>query len=276
VSRRPTHPTGFVLPLVLLLAMVVATVAALGLAQLSSQINTVARQVNTTQTHHAARGLADAVRPWLMQQTVTDIWDRLEADGHAMDLELSDGSTVRVTIADGQTALLGDLGSLQSSQDINQAGRALNELNRLVSEDRFRRLTRPVGPIAVSAVGAPEPVLRAAILAGVGDLDQADAVVAELLRLRSERSRLSRADIAGAINQLGADATTRAAVQRAVVAQPELWWVRAEVRRGSRTLGEFAGYFQARSQGRGATPGRFLAWAEVTETGPAAPPATTD
>ena len=270
----PVRPRrAFVLPIVVLLTIVVAAITAVGLSRLSNQTNTVARQLNAYQMHHAARGVADAVRPWLVQQTAADIWDRLGEAGHAMDLELSDGSVVRVSIHDGQTALLADLDALSSSADINQAGRALRELNRLVTEADFRRYTRPVGPIAVSAVGAPEPVLRAAVLAEIGDLDRADAVVRELQRLRRERSRIGRADLASAINQIGGDAEERAAVQRAITTDPSLWWVRAEIRRDGRTIETFGGYFQARSASRfNSSPGRFLAWTALTDAGPAAPP----
>lgn len=220
---------GYALVIVVLLTLVVGLMLSVAMQREGAQSLTVARQARAYREHHAVKGIQEAIRAWVRTIDARSIDESLGEDGHALDVTLGDGTVMSVYVHDGQGTALGDLTAVPSGQ-VDAAGRTLRYLAELVSEDEFKRLTRPGGPAAVSVNTAPEQVLRAVLLASMPE-QAAEDVLRELLNQRASGEKIDRSMINEAARTGGAgnDGTNTALSLLSV--EPELWYVRVIARK---------------------------------------------
>jgi hypothetical protein len=154
----PTHPSppeqagrrAFVMPMVILALVVVSLGVGVSLTRFAAETKVVERQVRAYHEHHAGMGLQEAIGAWMKQQNGRDISDAIDPlTGHAMDIELADGSVVSVFLKDGQGTALADLSAIPADQ-VEEAGIILKNLAASVKAEDFVRYTRSVGPSGVS------------------------------------------------------------------------------------------------------------------------------
>ena len=268
---RVAQPSGgrsrraYVLVLVVMLVLVVGVFAAVGAQRMASQSYSVRRQLDRYQAHHAARGLQDAIETWMQGQRGNDIFEALDDDGFAFELRLQGGSSVRVYLRLGQSTALGDL-TLVDDDVLSDAARVLSELNAIVGEADFRRLTRPGGPVAIDLLGAEDPVLRAVARAVTGDVNQAETLFGELSALRDNDEEPSASDLNDAAAATGLDEDRTEALTKLVTTAPELWEVTVVQRASSGEItARYAG-LTLLSSGRTSTgSGRFITWGPVAD-----------
>lgn len=296
-SRSRPSRRGFVLPFVLLLALVVAMFALVMTNRESVQRRSTARVLNDYVAEHLGKGVREVVGGWIKSLSGQPIEKLTEGDGHALDLTLPDGTTIAIYLSDGQGSLRESLGGLETS-DAEWLQIMLDELEVSAEAQDWRSLlaagaadgvtgkpleplTRQAGPIQVSLQTAPPPVLFA-ILRAITGKDKVDAFVEEIERSR-EDGEVSEADLGTASASINLSAEERAALNDFITTKPELWRLRAEVRptdasfRAGARARAFAGLFTVPREGGGGVNagagkamvssispmGPFLEWNEV-------------
>ncbi|MCX5688663.1 MAG: hypothetical protein NTV94_02525, partial [Planctomycetota bacterium] len=91
------HRRGMALPVVLLLVLVSGIVISVMMERHVVQALTVQRELQQYAFHHTSKGVQEAIEAWLRQTNATrNMAEAIEADGHAFDLTLDGGSSVRV------------------------------------------------------------------------------------------------------------------------------------------------------------------------------------
>lgn len=295
-TRRGRH--GFVLPFVLLLALVVAMFALVMTNRESVQRRSTARTLNDYVAEHLGKGVREVVGGWIKSLSGQPIEKLTEGDGHALDLTLPDGTTIAIYLSDGQGSLRESLGGLETS-DAEWLQIMLDELEVSAEAQDWRSLqaagaadgatgkpleplTRQAGPIQVSLQTVPPPVLLS-ILRAITGKDKVDAFVEEIERSR-EDGEVSEADLGTASASINLSAEERATLNDFITTKPELWRLRAEVRPTDASLRSgarpraFAGLFTVPREGGGggvnagtgkamvssiSPMGPFLEWNEV-------------
>lgn len=273
---KPLTRDGFVMPLVLLALVVVGLGVGVSMSRFAAETRVVERQLRAYHEHHAGMGLQEAIGAWLKQQTGRAIVDVIDpVTGHAMDIELSDGSVVSVYLRDGQGTALADLSALPSAQ-VEEAGVILKNLASSLRADEYLRLTRSVGPSAVSVNSASETVLRAVSRAVAGD--RGDDLANEIIRTRARSGTVTRQDITTAIGSLNLSNEQRVQALRLFATDVELWAIIVELKGGrgldrGKLLSRYGGLARLRvgSTGRrGANAasnasdlGSFLTWKDL-------------
>lgn len=261
------------MPMVLLATVVVGMGIGIAMTRFAAQTKVIARQSRAYNEHHAGRGLQEAIGAWLRQQNGRNIADAIDPDsGHAMDIELRDGSVVSVYLRDGQGTALADLSAVAPTQ-INEAGLVIKNLSEQVSAREYLQLTRAVGPSAISVNTASEPVIRA-VAEAVGGTD-GESFADELLRIRARGLEITRQDITSSIGAAGLSNEQRTAALRMLSTDISLWAVIVELRGGTGTQGgrlvsRYGGLARLRvgtarqSSGNPTELGSFLTWRELS------------
>ena len=101
-------PRGFAMPVVIVLAMVVAIMAALMLERQAAQRLAVQRQLNQYRDHHFQRGVREVVGAWTDTLGGQPIEKMVDIDGHALDIAMADSGWLSVYLYDGQGSTLSD------------------------------------------------------------------------------------------------------------------------------------------------------------------------
>jgi type II secretory pathway component PulK len=278
VTDRATIPSprGFVMPLVLLALVVVGLGVGVSMSRFAAETRVVERQLRAYHEHHAGMGLQEAIGAWLKQQTGRAIADLLDpVTGHAMDIELADGSVVSVYLRDGQGTALADLSALPSTQ-VDEAGVILRNLATSMRAEEYLRLTRSVGPSSISVNSATEPVLRAVAIAISGD--RGEDLANEIIRTRARSGTVTRQDITTAVGAAGLTNEQRVQALRLFATDVELWAIIVELKGGrgldrGKLLSRYGGLARLRvgaTGRRGATSasnaselGSFLTWRDL-------------
>lgn len=256
---------GFAMPMVILLSIVVGLGVGVAVSRQVVQSRTVARQVRGYQEHHAAQGLQEAIGAFVQRIDAREIDDSTGENGHAMDLELQGGDVAMVYFEEAQGTMLSALGGL--GEDSLQANAlALERLLELTSTERYREITRRVGPWQISPRTAPAEVLRAIIDSVVDDTGISESVTTQVLT-RRESEHLTWSEVSDMLQDAGVEDPDRRQLQRIFTFDPELWFVRVDVKpRGTKRLSARYGgltYIPSGSRrnraGANAT-GVFLTW----------------
>jgi len=221
MSRR----RAMALPVVLLLVLVSGIVIAVMLERHVVQALTVQRELQQYSFHHTSKGVQEAIEAWLRQSNATrNMAEAIEADGHAFDLKLENGSTVRVSLFDAQEGVLIELAGL-NAQSRELARLIIEELQTRASTTAARYIRRE-GPLQISANSAPEDVLYAAVNAATGGEDS-ENLVAEILHAR-ESEPLNPQTLNDVFTQANVSPENRPRLHQVITAQPTLWRVVAE------------------------------------------------
>lgn len=262
-SRRGAAP-GFALPLVLLVAVVVAVIGAVMLERQAAHHRAGQRQYESYRQQHAARGLREVIAQWIsLAGRGRAVSGMLDDAGRAFQLTLGDGAVVLVSMFDAQGSVR------QASADLPAEDAARMEaIAQRLGTPAPPGLLRPRGPVRISAASAGAAVLRAAAGSIAGD-DIGERFAQEILAARSQ-APLSGREIAAAASRAGADATQRAAIDELFTAAPTLWHVLLEVRGtgvgATGTSQRFAALMLILDAEQGsmyASPVRFLEWREL-------------
>lgn len=268
------HRRAFVMPMVLLALVVVGLGVGVSMSRFAAETKVYARQARAYHEHHAGMGLQEAIGAWLKQQTGRAIPDIIDpVTGHAMDIELADGSVVSVYLRDGQGTALSDLSALPPNQ-VEEAGVILRNLATDLTTAEFNRLTRSVGPSGVSINSASDAVIKAVARAIAGD--QGEDFANELVRIRARAGKVTRQDITTAVTNTDLSNEQRVMALRLFATDVELWAIIVELKGGrgvdrGRTLSRYGGLARLRigSTGRRGASGNptelgsFLTWKDL-------------
>ncbi|MFK7882899.1 MAG: hypothetical protein AB8F26_01795 [Phycisphaerales bacterium] len=272
IHRADHTRSAFVMPMVMLALVVVGLGIGVAMSRFAAQTKVIARQTRAYHEHHAGQGLQEAIGAWLRQQNGRNIADAIDPDsGHAMDIELIDGSIVSVFLRDGQGTALADLSALPPNQ-VEEAGVVLKNLSEAVNTSEYFQLTRSVGPSAISVNSASEIVIEAAAIAIAGS--DGETLASEIARLRARGREITRQDITTAINAVGLSSEQRVATLRLFATDISLWAVIVELRGGvgaerGRLISRYGGLARLRlgsTRGGSSNPmelGSFLTWREL-------------
>lgn len=227
--RLPRSSRAFALPLVVVLAMVATMGIAVMLERQGQQTKSTIRHMKWTQDRHLERGVREVVGAWLTGAS-RRLGDISQSGGHALDLTMPDGRTFRIDIEDAQGSALAVFDGV-SEQELPFAQSAYESiLMRAPDAQTLGAWTREVGPAAISAMTAPEEVLAAAATAYIGDAE-ASAMARDIVL-----DRETAADGMGGTQWLRrifseyvTEMDDRRALQRLLVAEPDLWRLRITV-----------------------------------------------
>ncbi|UYV13560.1 MAG: hypothetical protein NCW75_04575 [Phycisphaera sp.] len=277
MARAPQHHAhrarAFALPLVVLLSMVATMAIAVMLERQGQQTRATVRQMRWTQDRHLERGVREIAGSWLTgaSRRLNEI---AKEGGHALDLNMEDGRTIRLDIEDAQGSVLSVFDGV-SENELPFAQGAYDTIQlRAGDQETLDRWTRTVGPAAISAVTAPEEVLAAAASPMIGD-GQASAMARDIVLARE-----GAADSVGTqwLRQVIAEYMTemedRRIMQRLLVAEPDLWRLRITVLDGRGRVGSMyeavvhvdGREIRQRADSGAFTPlGPFLLWRRLDE-----------
>lgn len=216
---------GFALPLVVVMAVVLAVVVVGIMERQGGAVRLQQRDLDLYQDHHVSRGLQEAVQAWLRTLGQRGVASGLEADGRAFDVEVDGAVAASVRFEEAQSTVLADFAGLPP-EDAILAATVVNEL-RQRAPDIAPRLIRREGPLAVSVKSAREVVLRSVIAAcGVGE-DDADRLMDRLVRER-ETAEFDQIKLGEIIAGTELTSEVKVRLGRMLSADPVLWWVVAE------------------------------------------------
>lgn len=274
VHRRPNRHTNraFALPLVVILSMVATMAIAIMLERQGQQTRATIRQMRWTQDRHLERGVREVAGAWLVgaSRRLNEI---AKGGGHALDLTADGGRTIRIDIEDAQGSILADFDGV-SEAELPFAQSAYESILGRASDEALERFTRPVGPVAISAMTAPEEVMGAALAPMIGD-GQASAMARDIVLAR-EDADTSRGTqwLRRIIADYAPEMEDRRTMQRLLVGEPNLWRLRISVQDGRGRLGSMyealvevdGREVRQRADSGAFTPlGPFLLWRRLDE-----------
>ncbi len=283
MTRRTTASrSGFVLPVVILLVVMVGAVSAIMLERHVARSKTVQRQINAYQEHHGVRSLQTVIEAWRKTPTAQprDLADMLEDDGLALSVEPGDGTKISIYLFPGQGTMLSRIGGLRQ-QDQEAAERAIRVLaSRVDSREELDLYLRDAGPLGVD-VRMADPVLIESIVGGVlGDGPEANAYARRLVEARMSGETIGLQVLSNAATESGIDTDQRALINRFFTVSPEVWRFRIDVRgtgvaAGVGLVSQYGGLirFGATSAAAGSTfeePTPFLSWERLNPADPRA------
>lgn len=273
-ARHPdTRRRAFALPLVVILSMVATMAIAVMLERQGHQTRSTIRQLRWTQDRHLERGVREVAGAWLTGAT-RRLNDIAKNGGHALDLTMDDGRVIRLDIEDAQGSVLSVLDGVPENEMPFAEGAYESILQ--VSDDpaTLERLTRTVGPAAISAVKAPEVVLVAAAAPMIGD-GQAAAMARDIVLARDAAEGTTGTQwLRQVIAEYFTEMEDRRTMQRLLVAEPNLWRLRITVLDGRGRVGSMyeavvhvdGREIRQRADSGAFTPlGPFLLWRRLDE-----------
>lgn len=217
----PHARRGFALPLAVLFSVVAATMVAVMLARQGTQRLAVARQIDSYGSHHLARGMSEVIQAWSTSVGMSRVAEMIADDGRAFTLR-SGASALDVSLFDDQGTALGETAGLsKGSREL--ADQVLLRVAQAYGSEAKMHL-RSIGPVAVSVNTAPEGVLAAAIDA-VLEGEGTDALVREILRVRSRAGTVTREDLLAAFDTANIAADKRGALDGVITTTPIVWRV---------------------------------------------------
>lgn len=219
------HRRGMALPVVLMLVLVAGIVISMMMERHVVQALTVQRELQQYAFHHTSKGVQEAIEAWLRQTNATrNMAEAIEADGHAFDLTLDGGSSVRVSLFDAQDGILIELAGL-NAQSRDMARLMIEELQTRAGATAARYVRRE-GPVQISVNSAPEDVLYAAVNAATNGEDS-ENLVSEILHARDSEP-LTPSTLNDLFTQANVSPENRPRLHMVLTAQPTLWRVVAE------------------------------------------------
>lgn len=268
-SHRRPRP-AFALPVVLLLTLVAGIIAATMLTREATHRLGTQRQLDSYRDHHISRGVREVIGQWAISLSGQPVEKMIAPDGHLLDIEPADGGLVRVSMADGQGAVLSDLGKI-SGEDRADGERILAALNEITRGKPDPSWLRPVGPVKISAATAPEEVIEAVARVLVPTTGAATSLTRAIMSARRD-GPMTESDLATAVGRAGLASDQLSRFNRLVTAKPELWLVTVDVHEPGRSgrpqeqpRSRYAGRISFSQAGLGALAGAeslgsFLSW----------------
>jgi hypothetical protein len=210
--------------MVIILVLVGTMYIAFMIERQAAQSLTVQRQLKLYSFDHVSRGIGEAVDAWIKSNGTESVKEALAENGHAFDLEVEGGQTVRVSLFEAQGAVLAEFAGL-SGPSLDAAREVLEKLVEL-ERNEAPRFTRREGPVAVSLNSAPREVLTA-VAESVLDALDADTFVSEVIRARADGD-ISTEAFGEVLNRSDVPQEARAELTALFTTQPVLWRIIAE------------------------------------------------
>lgn len=219
-------------------ALILATLAVAGITvmlgvmlerQLTQRL-AAGRQVEAYQRHHSAKGYQELIDSWIRSLSGRSLASMITDGQRVLKLDLGDGIRAEVFFQDAQGCVLASPSGL-TGRDFERVIAMRSALPTGTRDPALPPLTRDVGPVAVSMRSAPGEVLEAAFVSVAG-LDGAREFAQRLLAIRAEQP-IQQADVAKVALALGIEPEPRGRLNEVLVAEPALWYVTVEMRRGS-------------------------------------------
>lgn len=225
IARRSR---AFALPLVVILSMVATMAIAVMLERQGHQTRSTIRQMRWTQDRHLERGVREIAGAWLTgaSRRLNDI---AKEGGHALDLTMGGGRTIRLDVEDAQGSVLSVFDGVSEAELPFAQGAYDSVLMRAGDQQTLDRWTRTVGPVAISAVTAPEEVIAAAVAPMIGD-GQASALARDVVLAREDADGERGTQwLRRVIADYATEMEDRRTMQRLLVGEADLWRLRISV-----------------------------------------------
>lgn len=216
---------GYVLPMVILLSLVAALFTGVMIERVSAQRGSVRRMLERYQQVHNERGMRELIDRWIETLPSGPTEQFLEENGHALDVELQDGSFLSVYLYDAQGRARRD-GSRLKEQEAERADGIAFALRN--TGEVPERMWRDVGPAAVDVRRAEERVIEA-VVTYVMDGEAPASLVSEIVR-KARDERFDNAAIGISAVNAGATSEQRALLIELLTVEPALWRVVVEQR----------------------------------------------
>lgn len=211
---------AFALPMVLMLMLAGTLGIVVILDRQVAHTLAVQRQLDDYRIHHAVRGLEESLSAWLNTLGSLSVTDLVAADPHLLDLPLAGGTTISISMRDGQGTVLADFSGLKGDEP-QTAQELYDRLLEIVGEVGMPEMTRTKGPVTLSVNGAPDEVIEAACVYITGG-DKADRLAKELLGSRA-REPLTSAKMATIAGEFGLSPEERAKLNQVLTDKPVIW-----------------------------------------------------
>lgn len=224
---------AFVMPIVMLLAIIIGVIASVVLSRAAQRSAVVRDQLDAYSASHRDRGVKELVGAWLMYSASQDLLEMTgggSAGGDAFSVRIGRDATLDVRLEPAQTtARINPIG-LNTSD-----GRAARAVERILRERYgsagLESRTREVGPVAIDAARADDDVLRAFVEAALVDIQPIDSETAGRLvsRLRQleDEDGIDASAVRTASDAVGLEANARDRLAMLLGVRPSLWRVTA-------------------------------------------------
>ncbi len=277
-QREVAAARGFAMPIVIVLALVVAIMATVMLERQGTQRLSVQRQLNLYRDHHFQRGIREVAGAWTDTLGGQPIEKMIDTDGHALDIELADGGNLSIYLFDAQGSTRSDPRGL-NEEEKTDAGGVYEQLMVMSGGKPDPMWFRTVGSVKVCAASAPYEVLEAIANYASGGSRAGKRFADELVEAR-QAQELTQANIQTACSAAGLDAEAVQTINRLIVVKPELWAMVVDVYQAGRAsngpvaryMGRFVPPGAQTSGGNGTSLqslGKFLTWEELPLEGTA-------
>lgn len=245
-----TRP-AFVLPMVILTALVASLVVGVAMERHATQELLARRQVEEYRRHHDMLGAQAIIRFWLSRKNNPELSELAQQKRPAHRFSLPGGLRITMWIEDGQGLVKADLTDIFPQEKRDWFGQLLS---RVPSErgDLIRR----VGPPEVSVNSAPREVLAA--------LRADDRSLADLIVSERERARLTQASMTQLLERNGFTATEIGEVARLITYDTTLWRLRVEAEEDDRSIRTFTALVETRAGAMGVNMPAMHEWREET------------
>ena len=261
---------GYALVLAALAAAGVTTMLGVMLERQLTQRLGISRQIEAYQRHHAAKGYQELIDSWIRSLSGRSLASMIVDGQRVLTLDLGEGLRAEISFTDAQGAVLGSPAGL-TGRDFERVQAMRAALPTGARDPSLPALTRSVGPVPVSMRSAPAEVLEAAY-ASIGGRDGAREFAQRILSIRAGGT-VQQSDVAKIAITLQVTPEIRARLNEVLVAEPALWFVTVELKRGSSgtVVGREGGHIVVapRRPGRGGAGGiwekssAFLTWQKL-------------
>ncbi|HYC99675.1 MAG TPA: hypothetical protein VEB22_00480, partial [Phycisphaerales bacterium] len=217
-SRR-----AFVLPLVMILALVAGVAMVILFTRRGTALTFANRQSDNYVAHHFQSGLRDTVT--VVLQVSRRARDSKLAGGMlAFDMALEDGLILKVRMLDAEGSVVASADPKDSIRLNVLRAAALRLLEQGLTDERYIRAS---GPARVSLHGAPRPVL-AALAEAVDPSCDADAFATAVVEAR-EQADITAQQFRSILGEARVKSENTELFEAMISLEPQLWWVQATV-----------------------------------------------
>ncbi|MGD9691329.1 MAG: hypothetical protein AB7G17_00640 [Phycisphaerales bacterium] len=246
MSRR-----AFVLPMVILTALVASLVVGVAMQRHAAQELLARRQVEEYRRHHDMLGAQAIIRFWLSRKQNPELAELARQKTPVHKFSLPGGLRITVWLEDGQGLVKADLTEVFPQEKREWFGAVLARMPQGRGD-----LVRRVGPVEISLNAAPREVLAA--------LRADDASFAELVIGARDRERLTQASMTQLLERSGFTATEIGDVARLVTYDTTLWRLRVEAEEVDRSIRTFTALVETRAGAMGVNMPSLHEWREET------------
>ncbi|MEM8757290.1 MAG: hypothetical protein AAGF47_05865 [Planctomycetota bacterium] len=209
---------GFVMPVVVLLALVGGLVVGVVLTRASQRAVITQAQLDAYRDAHREFGMKSIITSWINYSQSTSVEELTGGGGEggkAFRTELPSGDLVEASFFPAQAAVL-----IEPAAQDGQGARIVRAMRDLDLPD-----TRPVGPLSVDAARASQQTIASLLAAALQDDELAADLASDIVRTRRD-GEIARSELDAVMNELGLEPDARRMAERVLTAEPSLWRVR--------------------------------------------------